>query len=176
MKKILITSVLLSLVSLKSNAQVYANDSLKTLAELNTKSVSLNLSTGTGQLPQNIRKTELPDVSTSYRSTNVEAANFDPKHTPSEIAAFKDEAQRSAEKFIYYIDLVNGQLIRQNRATKAFKTFQIASDNSTIRLVNCDTCDPVVFRIIEKSDTHLIIADKAQDEGQVFEFILSFSK
>lgn len=176
MKKSCVTAVIFLLVGMYTHAQVYANDSLRALAELNTKSVSLNLSTGTGQLPQNIRKTELPDVSTSYRSTNVEAANFDPKHTPSEIAAFKDEAQRSAEKFIYYIDLVNGQLIRQNRATKAFKTFQIASDNSTIRLVNCDTCDPVVFRIIEKSDTHLIIADKAQDEGQVFEFILSFSK
>lgn len=175
MRKILIGTAMFSLVASYCSAQIYANDSLIVIGEQSSNqnfiiTSSINESSLVG------KKEEFPDVSTFYKISSLEAANFDQRHTNGEIAAFKQEAANSFQKFNYFINIEKGQLIRQNRINGNFKVFNVSSDNETIRIVSCETCDQVIFNIIENSANHLIFADRAQDEGQYFDFIYSFTK
>lgn len=112
-----------------------------------------------------------------YRLSAVKAIDVNQKHTPTEMAAYNEEAQGEFTKTDIAIDWQTGMWYLKNKnAEGTVRTIAFITKGNQLSWANCTKCQDGEYTITTHTDNTLILQVPAQDEGQYFVYEYRFTK
>jgi hypothetical protein len=156
-------------------AQTYATPELQQQEEQHAKEKLARLGLTEEVKEVAVSEQKLPDLTQYLQVSGIDAVNAARNHSKDEAAKFSQEAKSEFKLNNFYLSLEKGKLIKINRQTGTFKSYDIVRTPFGFSL-DCKTCNIPAFTIVEESASKVVCNQPSSDEGQVFEFRFTFER